>query len=167
MYVASSPNNIIKIKIKIATSYKNWSHYMACYHWTKKPIQPTKKCHVINQIDPYPSYNTLIASSKKLPLTRKRKTEPKATVFENKKISLFFSLSILSLTNLIFVFVSGNMKRVFGVKKDKEPPPSIQDSSDRVTFSWILCLCIFKEVLNLDSSIGFLLDFWHGFLIWW
>jgi charged multivesicular body protein 5 len=33
------------------------------------------------------------------------------------------------------VFVSGNMKRVFGVKKDKEPPPSIQDSSDRVTFS--------------------------------
>lgn len=24
------------------------------------------------------------------------------------------------------------MKRVFGAKKDKEPPPSIQDASDRV-----------------------------------
>ncbi|KDP45141.1 hypothetical protein JCGZ_17473 [Jatropha curcas] len=25
-----------------------------------------------------------------------------------------------------------NMRRVFGVKKDKEPPPSIQDASDRI-----------------------------------
>lgn len=24
------------------------------------------------------------------------------------------------------------MKRVFGAKKDKEPPPSVQDASDRV-----------------------------------
>ncbi|KDP45144.1 hypothetical protein JCGZ_17476 [Jatropha curcas] len=24
------------------------------------------------------------------------------------------------------------MRRVFGVKKDKEPPPSIQDASDRI-----------------------------------
>lgn len=27
------------------------------------------------------------------------------------------------------------MKRVFGVKKDKEPPPSVQDASDRVRFA--------------------------------
>ena len=26
------------------------------------------------------------------------------------------------------------MKRVFGVKKEKEPPPSVQDASDRVRF---------------------------------
>lgn len=28
------------------------------------------------------------------------------------------------------------MRRVFGVKKDKEPPPSINDASDRVLFSF-------------------------------
>lgn len=39
------------------------------------------------------------------------------------------------------------MKRVFGVKKDKEPPPSLNDASDRVLIYTILSfLCLYMYV---------------------
>jgi hypothetical protein len=34
------------------------------------------------------------------------------------------------------------MKRVFGVKKNKEPPPSIEDANDRVIIIFISSLSI-------------------------
>nr|GLL31525.1 hypothetical protein JCGZ_04137 [Ipomoea trifida] len=40
------------------------------------------------------------------------------------------------------------MKRVFGVKKDKEPPPSIQDASDRKTQASTGDLCFIRQLLH-------------------
>ncbi|KAA3457237.1 charged multivesicular body protein 5-like [Gossypium australe] len=46
------------------------------------------------------------------------------------------------------------MKRAFGVKKDKEPPPSIQDASDRIV-KW-------KRVATLFQASSFMLLFQTG-----
>jgi hypothetical protein len=47
------------------------------------------------------------------------------------------------------------MRRVFGAKKDKEPPPSIQDASEKVIYLSFFLFLEFsvrgsKKVLNLN-----------------
>lgn len=65
------------------------------------------------------------------------------------------------------------MKRVFGVKKDKEPPPSVHDASDRVPapfpslkspfffplfeFKFFYRIKFRKHELNPVESLGFIL----------
>lgn len=50
------------------------------------------------------------------------------------------------------------MKKIFGVKKEKEPPPSINDASDRVrTYQKnILLLLIFLFMVNSTSFFSFI-----------
>ncbi|KAA3481517.1 charged multivesicular body protein 5-like isoform X1 [Gossypium australe] len=43
------------------------------------------------------------------------------------------------------------MKRVFGVKKDKEPPPSIQDASDRLRLYEGQRDMLYNQTFNLDQ----------------
>lgn len=44
------------------------------------------------------------------------------------------------------------MRRVFGAKKDKEPPPSLNDASDRVIIL-SLDFLFYSLIVYLDSSV--------------
>lgn len=53
------------------------------------------------------------------------------------------------------------MKRVFGVKKNKDPPPSVNDACERVCFfsclfHSIVCFSVFNSLIGLFTSFNFL-----------
>ena len=125
----------------------NWNPHNPHHHSSTKKTKKKKK--------PKPNPSHFLETS--FPPVREREKIETNTEKERKtqklflhrieeKVSRIFSLPLWnSVEKKVFVsvwseirrpcwlFHRKKMKRVFGVKKDKEPPPSINDASDRVS----------------------------------